>query len=195
MMTIEEYEAIGRLKFSFETAFTACICVAAQPIGQKIIETTFGLVPLAALGSKLGDKYGGDHLFAMPAMFYEPEFAHEKERALPDLAAFLAAGLLGSVYEVLKPHNDFASPVWNFFRNIRNACFHGNRFHFQGNNPGDNAIWRGLQLTRDLHGTPLFPNYLGCGDIFILLADIMELIGLPDGQLAVFAPIDPTWTY
>src|ERR1700761_8109026 len=42
-------------------------------------------------------------------------------------------------------------PEMEFFRHVRNACAHGNRFNFVGKEPRQPAIWRGLTIARATH--------------------------------------------
>jgi hypothetical protein len=60
-------------------------------------------------------------------------------------------------------------PLLQFARHFRNACAHGDRWHFHGDEPKRPAVCRHLTLTPDLHGqratwtkvTPrLFVGYL-----------------------------------
>jgi hypothetical protein len=88
--------------------------------------------------------------------------------------------LLGSSYETLKDHGAFAGkeriPEIAFFRHIRNACFHGNQFHFERDEPRVRASWRGLTIDRSLQGTPLFWRFWKPADPLHLLADISAML-------------------
>lgn len=44
-------------------------------------------------------------------------------------------------------------PLLEFARHFRNACAHGDRWHFTGDEPKTPATCRELTLTADLHGT------------------------------------------
>jgi len=58
-------------------------------------------------------------------------------------------------YESTKQHTDDGE-FWEFFRHCRNAAAHGGRFNFLGAEPKRPARWQGPEITRALHGKPLF---------------------------------------
>lgn len=88
--------------------------------------------------------------------------------------------LLGSCYETLKEHGVLIgkeqAPEVSFFRHIRNACFHGNKFHFERMEPRGAPRWRGLSISRVLEGEPLFYSFWKPADPLHLLADISQLV-------------------
>jgi hypothetical protein len=70
-----------------------------------------------------------------------------------------------------------ASPEMEFFRHVRNACAHGNQFHFVGAEPRRCAAWRGLTLTRATHqATPCIGHWLNAADLLLLLTDIERIL-------------------
>ena len=81
--------------------------------------------------------------------------------------------LLMNIGDELARNRYFAkSPELEFFRHIRNALGHGNRFHFKGKEPVLPATLRGRNLSRDLHGQQVFFQYMNIGDVFDLLDDL-----------------------
>lgn len=75
------------------------------------------------------------------------------------LLANLAQQLLGHCWEVLReagfvPKN--SEPVLEFYRHVRNGCFHANKFHFQGNQPKYRAEWRRLRIKKTFQGNRIF---------------------------------------
>lgn len=70
-------------------------------------------------------------------------------------------------------------PMLEFFRHIRNACAHNNRFYFYKKEPTLPAKWRELEIDHTkkgkhnpLYGNKCFFDYLGGADPVILLNDI-----------------------
>lgn len=96
--------------------------------------------------------------------------------------------LTNTAYEAVKACDD-KSPVFEFFRHIRNASSHRNQFNFSANEPTRPAAWRGLNFDVSLkgpanpyYGSLCFGNHLGFMDILELLWDVEQLI-LPKIQL------------
>lgn len=97
------------------------------------------------------------------------------------LAEFLmrsAGSVLVLAHELSKsqPWRD-TGPVWEFLRHCRNAAAHGGKFHLLHGEPTKPAYWGQMQLTTQLHGTPLFKEsggggLLSPGDVIRLLYDI-----------------------
>lgn len=92
--------------------------------------------------------------------------------------------LIITSYEVTKEIND-KSPIWEFFRHIRNASAHGGRFNLLFNKyekkqePVREAKWRSKEINESLHGTKLLiesPDIglLYTGDVILLLLDIED---------------------
>ena len=69
------------------------------------------------------------------------------------------------------------SPQFEFFRHVRNAAAHGNRFTFDGLEPRRVAKWRTLTLDRaNYAGTQCFGTLLNAADALALLSDIQEML-------------------
>jgi hypothetical protein len=64
------------------------------------------------------------------------------------------------------------SPELEFFRHVRNALGHGNRFNFVGKEPSRPATFNGRTLSNALDGQTLFFDYMGPGDALDLLDQI-----------------------
>jgi hypothetical protein len=89
--------------------------------------------------------------------------------------ANLCIMLANTAYEAAKPYND-QSPVFEFFRHIRNAGSHGNRFYFTAREPVQPAIWRTAVIDHTIKGTsnPLYDT--ACFGLFLGFVDILELL-------------------
>jgi len=73
-----------------------------------------------------------------------------------------------------------ALPEMEFFRHVRNACAHGNRFKFVSAEPRRLATWRGLTLTRVTHHNAVCIGHLiNAADLLLLLADIERILPRP----------------
>lgn len=88
--------------------------------------------------------------------------------------------LVNTAYESVKGQND-NSLEFEFFRHIRNACSHGNRFNFFAHQPGRPAAWRTKTINHTLkgmhnplHGAACWGNYLASADAILLLWDIEQ---------------------
>ncbi|MFE4961637.1 hypothetical protein [Streptomyces sp. NPDC056660] len=57
-------------------------------------------------------------------------------------------------------------------RHLRNACAHGNRWHFRPGEPRYPATLRGRSIDAGLHGTRAVNGWLGPGDYLDLLDDL-----------------------
>ncbi len=102
------------------------------------------------------------------------------------LLSLAAQQLVGHCWELLRQANLAPcpkEPVLEFFRHVRNGCFHGNAFHFRGGEPRNRAEWRGLIVTKNLHGQRIFradlqdsDYFLNWGDPLLLLNDVSRLL-------------------
>jgi hypothetical protein len=102
------------------------------------------------------------------------------------LLSITAQQLIGHSWEILRINDHvpaYDEPVLEFFRHIRNGCFHGNSFHFIGDEPRNPAQWRGLEITNASQGMRIFRTdlsekeyFLNWGDPLLLLHDISQLI-------------------
>lgn len=88
--------------------------------------------------------------------------------------------LANIAYESVKSQNDH-SPEFEFFRHVRNASSHLNRFKFEKREPRRPATWRGVALDHTkpgdknpLQGTYCFGQLLSVSDILWLLWDIEQ---------------------
>ncbi len=114
---------------------------------------------------------------------------------LSDVAAVRGGGLRGDVLTFTAMHgvvrlgdslslaglSGRTEPLLQFARHLRNACAHGNRWHFLGGEPKLPAALRGSALDNSLHGTQAIMGWLGPGDYLDFLDDLAELLRrLPD---------------
>jgi hypothetical protein len=109
------------------------------------------------------------------------------------LLSITAQQLIGHSWEVLRINGHvpaYKEPVLEFFRHIRNGCFHGNSFHFKGDEPRNPAQWRGLEITKVYQGKRIFRTdlsekdyFINWGDTLLLLHDVSQLI-LKNSQAA-----------
>ena len=86
--------------------------------------------------------------------------------------------LTNSAYELVKENKD-ESPEFEFFKHIRNASSHNNKFYFDPRNPKREAYWRDLVIDHNLkgkdnllYGNACFDEYIGPADLLQLLKDI-----------------------
>lgn len=109
------------------------------------------------------------------------EQARTKEFNLTFMRALLSAGIawvgdqltVESYFDDRLRDGEVRAPVLEFFRHLRNAVSHGNRWHFTGGEPRRPAAFGPLVLDASLHGSErvLF-EYLGPGDVFQLMDEI-----------------------
>ena len=94
----------------------------------------------------------------------------------------LCGMLLNSAYAVAEPHND-RSPEFEFFRHVRNAVSHGNRFYFAAQEPRRAAAWSGLVIDRARMGkrNPLFG--VECVGQTLSPADALALLRVIEDRL------------
>jgi len=102
------------------------------------------------------------------------------------LLSITAKQLIGHSWEILRINGHvpaYDEPVLEFFRHIRNGCFHGNSFHFQGEEPRNPAQWRDLEITKANQDKRIFRTdlsekeyFLNWGDPLLLLHDVSQLI-------------------
>jgi hypothetical protein len=97
---------------------------------------------------------------------------------MPQFVKTCCAMLANTAYESVKDKND-QSPEFEFFRHIRNASSHQNRFFFKTTEPARPATWRDATIDHTVKGShhPLqglecFGSYLGAADLIDLIADI-----------------------
>jgi hypothetical protein len=90
---------------------------------------------------------------------------------------FLRRGLASAVIsvhdEIKRRDLEDKEPDMEFLRHVRNACGHGNRFTFRGDEPRRPAAVRELAITRDLDGfSPVLFDFLTIGDAVLLLDSV-----------------------
>ena len=97
---------------------------------------------------------------------------------MPTILGNCCMMLANTAYESVKDRND-QSPEFEFFRHVRNASSHRNRFYFTEKEPSRPAAWRGAVLdhmqrgsANPLQGAVCFGPILGPADLIDLLADI-----------------------
>lgn len=97
---------------------------------------------------------------------------------MPTFLVSMCAMLTNAAYESVKTSNDH-SPEFEFFRHLRNASSHGNRFTLSSGEPKRPAFWRGIGFDHTLKGasnpldqSPCFGPLFGPADLIDLLADI-----------------------
>ncbi|MFZ4177152.1 hypothetical protein ACOZCI_23085 [Streptomyces griseoincarnatus] len=80
---------------------------------------------------------------------------------------------------------DPSSPLLEFTRHLRNACAHGNRWHFRGAEPKFPAALRGRTIDSSMHGSQAVNGWLGFGDYLDLLDDLAHHFRGLTGQAAI----------
>lgn len=74
-------------------------------------------------------------------------------------------------YDKAKTYDD-GSTLFHFFRHLRNACAHGNKFKFNNKRTGLPAKWRAAKIDKNLEGHYAILGLVGIPDIIVLLKDI-----------------------
>jgi len=102
------------------------------------------------------------------------------------LLSITAQQLIGHSWEILRINGYvpvYEEPIMEFFRHIRNGCFHGNAFHFKKDEPRNPAQWRGLEITKANQGGRIFRTdlsekeyFINWGDPLLLLHDVSLLL-------------------
>lgn len=116
----------------------------------------------------------GKHLFPLDVF----QQVRQGRLAMPVFLGTMCMMLTNAAYESVKDRNDH-SPEFEFFRHLRNASSHGNRFAFFPAEPKRPALWRGIGIDHTLKGSsnPLdqavcFGPLFGPADLIDLLTDI-----------------------
>lgn len=68
------------------------------------------------------------------------------------------------------------TPELEFYRHLRNALGHGNRFHFSSGEPRRPATFQGREITAALQGTQAFFNFMAPGDVFELWENLERFL-------------------
>lgn len=124
--------------------------------------------------------------------FIEPELRIDLEQirqltqhlpsssAVNELCGMLVISAHAIALETVGGSNGVAkSPTLEFFRHIRNAAAHGNRFTFGPREPKWPAKWRGLILDRVTHANvQCFGKLLNPADALALLGDVQDELSL-----------------
>lgn len=92
-------------------------------------------------------------------------------RDLMSVGAIQAASRLGDMIDAAGLR-DPSVPLLEFARHYRNACAHGDRWHFVSGEPRRPAVLRGRALDANLHGTRATYDWVGPGDHMDFLDDI-----------------------
>lgn|GEM_PF-6934347 len=102
------------------------------------------------------------------------------------LTTFWIQQMLGHSYEISKPNMEqkFGSDVmkWppelQFFRHIRNGCFHKNIFNIKKKSISTQVMteWRGKKIMYNDNKKQVLLTFIGIGDAIVLLYDIQELL-------------------
>ncbi|UCC40694.1 MAG: hypothetical protein JSV96_04410 [Candidatus Aminicenantes bacterium] len=108
--------------------------------------------------------------------FQKKEISHRK------ISISFCTMLINTAYESVKEKNN-QTPIFEFFRHVRNASSHRNEFFFKSKEPKRITEWRGKIIDHNLKGNnnPLFEkecffNFLGPADALYLLSDIEQQI-------------------
>jgi hypothetical protein len=116
------------------------------------------------------------HPYEIHRQLVEGEYSYET------YGTNLCIMLTNTAFEAARPYDD-KSPVFEFFRHVRNASSHRNEFNFSANEPAKPAAWRGISFDTSLKGSknPFFGSacfgyYMGFVDILELLWDVEQLI-------------------
>ena len=102
------------------------------------------------------------------------------EYDLHGLFSGLAQQLIGHCWEVMQRDGvapDHSDPVLEFYRHVRDGCFHANRFEFLPDQPSHTARWEGLVITDKLQGRRVFRASLQERDYFLNYGDALLLLG------------------
>lgn len=111
----------------------------------------------------------------------------------PEAWMMISQVCLGSAYERVKHRISahYGADPWQwppelqYFRHVRDGCFHSNSFILRASHKHKTAIdssnppkWRIsiLQNDESVHGQPVFGKHLYSGDVPILLADIAQVL-------------------
>lgn len=194
MLTEEEWKKIGELNRSAQICYCSVGGLFGSPEAVDVIRKAEAEKDgLIGIGSKIGDKYGKHVSLRLPPILFDKKYIGIRSEAASKAFAQITAGFVGSVYELLKDRYQSTSPTWQFFRHVRNASFHGNKFNLHSGQPNHPAHWRGLEIDRSLNGTPLIYDFLAPGDVFLLMSDVVKEIGVPPEIGPVYSPEQPDW--
>ena len=124
-----------------------CVCAAMASV-ESILRAD------NPLGYKMGDKIRLDGR-VQPGVFVYPfrvrgqfQCGHVPPRRIQ--IELMRIMLLGCYEEVRD--RGYHSPIFEFFRHIRNGCSHNNKFYFKNDEPRRPAEWRTLRIDDQLKG-------------------------------------------
>lgn len=82
-------------------------------------------------------------------------------------AAFITAMYERIPVEIRKKSKTGAlpSPEIQFLHHLRNACAHNYKFKFDGKRLRQHASWRGKEMSPEMNGSSIFPEFLLDGDL------------------------------
>jgi len=169
-----------------------------SPFSELVIvyQTLFaGLVPIFGIGSNIVGLDGGEldnanviSWGSRTSKGYTQHFTEilataRKFSANLDLFSFnLSCMFANLAYEKVKDYND-KTPIFEFFRHVRNAASHNNRFYFKEWKPRRIASWRRIKIditkkgsNNPFFGVECFGGVLGSADIIFLLIDIEKIL-------------------
>jgi hypothetical protein len=131
-----------------------------------------GLLAEPALHAEAGERVNVDIAQLARAV------VSEHRPALAYLNRLSAGGLLILAWETTEGRHT-KDQDWEFLRHCRNAAAHDGRFMFRHGEPRRSAIWRRLEIVRELEERTLFNDgtnrgFLGPGDALHLLSDLEE---------------------
>lgn len=90
-----------------------------------------------------------------------------------DLVINITQQLVVFCFTTVKTSDD-GSTEFDFFRHLRNACAHGNKFTFRSWSTDLPARWRGAEINRESEGHTAILGLVGIPDVILLLKDIED---------------------
>lgn len=139
-------------------------------------------VPGVESGIELKGKYSPDVVFGIDN--YLSKIRAAPQNQIDALMRPLCQELVGTAWELLKERNlvsrKHPSPAVQFLRHVRNASFHGNKFHFYKGEPKIAAKWRAAAITNVMQGDSVFFKFMNYADALWLTTDVYdEVLGSP----------------
>jgi len=119
-------------------------------------------------------------------------FANRYQTTMKASNQFILLGKIMAInlYELLKASSYDLKIMeeFKFLKHIRNGAAHNNKFHFKDRNGGwtmrENKVihWGNYAIDRNLHGKPVFNNFIGFQMIFVLAKNFSERLEEIDKQ-------------
>lgn len=122
------------------------------------------------------DKNGNPKIFTFIDSKLHWIFKHPHHDFVKQTLGYALCAQVGFFYELIKACDSRApkpDPVLDFFRHVRNAAFHGNRFNITSSTA--HAEWRGRKMRESLNETRLFFDFLAPGDAYLLISDALAI--------------------